>query len=58
MNLKDELIADILMLFVGLVTYDSTMKYTEYESLEYAVMPSMFLRFSNQSRVDSGYRLL
>ena len=57
-HLKDDMIADILSLFAGTVTYDSTVKYTKYESPEYAVMPSAFLIFANECGVNSGYWLL
>ena len=56
-NLSDQHIISLIRLLSAFLEYKN-IKYTDFDSPIYKVLPSIIVEFANKSRFDSGYRLL
>ena len=57
--IPNNLVFPVVDLIASLVRYNpKKIKYTEYKSPVYDVLPSLFIEFANKSRVGTGFRLL
>ena len=56
-NLSDQHIISLIGLLSAFLEYKN-IKYTDFDSPIYKVLPSIIVEFANKSRFDSGYRLL
>ena len=57
-EVANNMIIPLISLLASLVTFDGLTKYTTFDHLIYTVLPTMFVRFAHESRVDSRFCLL
>ena len=58
-SIPNNLVSPVLDLFAIIVRYDDEQtEYTDFDSPEYDMLPSLFIEFANKSRMSAGFMLL